>query len=102
MTTETFSLTGPRVPSIPMDPAAVLDYTFDWTEWLAAIADTAASIVPVVDGVVKHSDLVVAGVHTVWLKTPTAGVQVASATSRITTVGGRVDERTIYLLIRER
>ena len=46
MSTETYVVTGTGADAkntIVKDPNAVLDYTFDWSEWLDAITDTLAS-----------------------------------------------------------
>ena len=111
MPTTTYKRTGLYSPSIEADPDSKLDYTFNWSDWLAAVSDTIATKTIVVDGVVLHSSSIIdgeteEGVNVtnsrviVWLQNPTAPR--SSCTCRITTVGGRVDDRTIYLLVRER
>lgn len=99
--TDTYSEIGIYRPSIIKDPGATLDYTFDWTDWLALVADTIASYSVTVDGVTKTSDARVGALVTVWVSGGTLG-GVGSATCHVTTTGGRTDDRTIYFLIRER
>ncbi|MFB7244668.1 hypothetical protein ACFCYX_19670 [Streptomyces populi] len=82
------------------DPAALLDYTWDWTAWLAEVADTIASAtVSVPDG------LTAGGAPTVGDTTVTQRVSGGDVDGsytmvcQITTVGGLVDERSIHLTI---
>ncbi len=100
MTTETFSEIGVYRPSIPMDPHAKLDYTFDWTVWLAGIADTIASMVITPTGVTIDDSSQAGALVTVWCSAPVAPV--ASVHCKIVTAGGRTDARTIYLIVKER
>ena len=86
---------------IDKDPNAVLDYIWPYTAWLDAIPDTIASISTESTGVTVQS----AG-HTdkevvVWVSGGTISkTQLASVTVRITTVGGRIDDRTAYFRIK--
>lgn len=97
--TDTYSELGANRPSILKDPDAVLDYSFDWTDWLAG--DTISSYTVTVSGVTKNSDARVGAVVTTWLSGGTLG-QIASATCGIVTAGARTENRTIYLRIRQR
>ena len=107
MATETFDLSNPDKPTIPKDAQAVLDYTWNWTEWLDLIADTILShtVTPVAPafGVVKDSSTpdVTNKKITAVLSGGTAQKKV-QVTCHIVTVGGRTDDRSIYLKIRER
>lgn len=102
---ETFELKNGK-PEIPKDPNATLDYTEDWTEWLAAAstpADTIASaqvtttsLSVTVDSIANDAQRV-----TAWCSGGIPGEK-APLTFRITTAGGRIDERTIYLKVKER
>ena len=111
MTTVTYKYTGIHRPSIEADAGSKLDYTFNWSDWLFAVSDTIATREIVVDGVTAASSSIVDGATEagtnvtnsrviVWLENPVAPV--ASCTCRIVTVGGRRDDRTIYLLVSER
>ena len=104
MATETFVVTAGK-PIIVKDPNAVLDYTIDWTDWLADITDTIAAIDVDVDGVTlddsTHDDTTV----TIWISGGTVGTR-GQARVRITTTGTgaqpRTDDRTVYFKIKER
>jgi hypothetical protein len=90
--------------SVVKDPDALLDYTFDWTEWLEGHtpADTIASAVVTVTGCTLVTSSVVAQQKVVaWIGGGVVDVA-ASATCRITTAGGRIDDRTLTLKIKER
>lgn len=82
------------------DPNAVLDYTIDWTRWLAG--DTIATsewLVPI--GLAKVADTKTASSATVWLSGGTAG-QSCAVTNRITTTGGRTEDRSFTIRVEER
>lgn len=84
------------------DPQAVLDYPIDFSVWLADINDTYASHVILTSaGLVVDSSSHAAGVITPIIS---GGVLDAteSFTVRITTTGGRTDDRTFFLKIVER
>ena len=100
---ETFSFVGPKVPSIRKAPGvgAILDYTFNWTAWLATTGDSIASAVVTLDGVdlVSQTD----SWPRVHIKISGGVVNtIASASCKITTTQGRTDTRTMYFLIRVR
>lgn len=106
MATETYVMRGPK-PVIKKDPNAILDYTANFTAWLAEISDSivAATVAQVTGGLVVESVSFTANTVTAWLSggVPTLpGGAYASATFRVTTVGGRTDDRTIYFRVLER
>lgn len=100
-------------PWIEKDPHAVVDYHAAWSDWLDG--DTIASVVWTVStGLTKDSQAVNSGavtidgvshpansVATAWLSGGTAG-QSYTVACRITTAGGRTDERTFRVVVRER
>lgn len=92
--------------TIDKDPAAILDYVEDWADWLDALPDTLAAPATVtVSGddaalVVNSCTIVGKQVH-VWLSGGTLGVKYA-VTVRINTAGGRRDERTFYVKVKDR
>ena len=100
MENTTYDLTNPLRPTILKDPLANLDYSFDWTAWLAAIGgDTIAAVVALgadAPSVTLGSPLVAGGVVTVFIAGGTLGLT-HRITCAIRTVGGRTDERSIYL-----
>lgn len=82
------------------DPEAVLDYGLDWSAWLNG--DTiAASSWTVPTGIVMDSHSYDTTHTTVWLSGGTLGATYA-LTNRITTAGGRTDDRTIRVTLRAR
>ncbi len=87
--------------ALTKDPDAVLDYAFDWSAWLAdgeTIATHDASIEAgdaVIDSTSQTTDTVV-----VWLSGGTLDTNV-ELRCRVTTSEGRIDDRTIVVLIRE-
>lgn len=100
---ETFVVTGGK-PTIPKDPAAVLDYTVDWADWLAVVGDTIASATALGDGVTVNSSAVVAGTKVVVWVSGGAALTTASVTIKITTAStpARIDERTIWFKVKNR
>lgn len=79
------------------DPDATLDYTFDWSAWLTPIADSIVSVTWVLtSGITKVSES-----HTTTTATAFISGGVVDATEeltcRITTAGGRIDDRTVSL-----
>ena len=82
------------------DPQAVLDYSVDWAAWLGT--DTIASSLWVLSaGLTQMSKSHTSTMATVVLSGGVVGNE-ESATCRITTANGRVDDRTIFLNIVER
>jgi len=90
---------------IPKDKNAVLEYSIDWSKWLAPIQDSIYQVVIVLpvgteltvvesgdDGTVTHSK--VSGGTTLN--------SMQQITHRITTAAGRVEDRSIFLKIVER
>ncbi|MBK7424705.1 MAG: hypothetical protein IPJ48_17385 [Propionivibrio sp.] len=85
--------------SYKKDPNAILDYTFDWGPYLTAISDTISSVTWVVSsGITTSSPTNTTTTATVFV---TGGVldTTETLTCRITTAGGRTDDRTISLKI---
>lgn len=86
------------------DPNAVLDFNWDWTEWLATNEDVIQTISIETNGVdLKPSPAPTTDglIVTAWLSGGVAGTR-ATARCRITTSAGRTDDRTINITIRER
>jgi hypothetical protein len=96
--------------SITKDPDAVLDYVEDWTAWLDGVTDTIANaVVTVTSGVTPasnvavNSSLVSGKTVRAWISGGSPDETVA-VRYRITTnnVPARIDDRTVYLKIKER
>lgn len=94
------------------DPDAVLDYVFNWGEWLAS-GDTISSktITPasgltvnsssIVAGTDRAGTAVTAGAVQVWVQGGTDGSEY-TLLCHIVTAGGRTDDRTMAIRIRSR
>jgi len=85
------------------DPSARLPYTWDWTPWLADVDDTISSAtVAVPDGLTAvGSPVVDEGFVTQRVEGGTLDEEY-TLVCQITTDGGLIDERSIYLTISER
>lgn len=87
------------------DPDAKLPFSVDWSDWLTGEGDTAASVTWIVPaGLVQESSpapSLVNGKATVWLSGGTDLVDY-SVTCRLTTTGGRIDDRTMRISVRQR
>ena len=83
------------------DPSAVLDYAFDWTEWLATGETIANYTITPDTGITVDSSTEDDGKVTVWLSGGTAGINYKVA-CLITTSAGRTDERTIWIKVVDR
>jgi hypothetical protein len=84
------------------DPSAVLDYSVDWDadDWLGT--DTISTVTWTLPaGITSASTSATTTVATNFLSGGTHGVDYDVA-CKITTVGGRTDERTIRLQVRQR
>ena len=91
------------------DPSAVLDYVFDWTEWLATgetiavDSETGEKLITITadTGITVDSSTESDGKVTVWLSGGTAGINYKVA-CLITTTAGRTDERTLWIRVVDR
>lgn len=82
------------------DPEAVLDYSHDWTDWLAGDSiSTSEWEVP--STLTKVTEQTSGPVTTVWLASGARG-STAKVVNHVTTAGGRTDERTIYIKVKDR
>ena len=82
------------------DPAAVLDYEFDWSAWLGA--DTIAThTVTAAAGLTVDSTEATTTTVTAWLSGGTDGASYA-VTCHIVTTAGREDDRTMTLTMQPR
>ena len=82
------------------DPNSTLDFAIDWSAWLGT--DTIATATwTVPTGITKVTDSASTTVATIWLSGGTAGAQY-DLLCRITTAGGRTDDRTISIYAREK
>ena len=83
------------------DPNAVLDYSVEWSKWLAG-DQIATSEWSVSDSSLEATDDSITATRTaVWLSGGTVG-QLYTVTNRITTAGGRTDERSFMVQVQDR
>lgn len=82
------------------DPDATLDYSVDWTDWLAD-SETITTIDVEATGVTLDSSAHADGISTAWVSGGAVHTQ-ATVRHRITTSAGRIDDRTIKLSIQHR
>jgi hypothetical protein len=102
MAIETFKVSASGKASIVKDPDAVLDYALDWTDWLGATDILIDAAWDITNGAAVESSLIHNNkVAVVWISGGDVGTQCALR-CRITTVGGRIDDRTVFLKIKER
>jgi len=86
--------------TVEKDPDAVLDYGFDWSEWLDD--DTiVTSDWTIPAGLTENSASNTTTTTTVWLSGGLAG-GVYDCTNRIVTTAGRTDDRTLRVIVQER
>ena len=84
------------------DPDARLDYTVDWTAFLTGSSDTVSTysfVSPSVD-LTFEDEAMLDGMHTIFISGGTLN-EVYLVTSRIETTGGRINDSSFRLLIRE-
>lgn len=84
------------------DPDAVLDYGVDWSAWLGSGETISTSTWEVASGMTMDSDTLSGGTAIVWLSGGEARPYPYVVTNRITTSGGRTDDRSLYITVTER
>lgn len=90
-----YTLDNDGIPTIDKTVPGVLDYTFDWSEWLAEIGDTIAEKeVTAASGITLDKDERSGGKVIAWLSGGAHGFTYW-VRCRITTTGGRTEVRTI-------
>jgi hypothetical protein len=102
MAIETWNVDNAAKPTIVHDPNAVLDYSQDWSAWLAGPVDTITAHVVTPHGTMTltHSENTDTTV-TAWLTGGVVG-STESVTIHIVTAQGREDDRTLFFKIKER
>jgi hypothetical protein len=82
-------------------PAATLDYTVDWTDWLALVtpADTiAAAVWTVPAGITSVLTTITTTTAVIWLSGGTSG-QSYNISVKITTAAGRIDDYLLTIFV---
>jgi len=80
------------------DPQAVLDYGFDWSDWLDTDDTVSTSTWNVPAGITKDSDTKTTTTTTIWLSAGTVG-RTYKITNRMVTANGRTVERSFYVKV---
>jgi len=83
------------------DPDAVLDYYFDWTDWLDDGETISSRTVTVQSGLTKASDAESGGIVVAWLSGGTVGTTYTVA-CKVVTSDGRTDERSMHIKVQQR
>lgn len=83
------------------DPDAVLDYQWDWSDWLAVGETIVSQVVTVPTGITLDSATASTTAVTAWLSGGTAGA-VYSVACKIVTSSNRTDERSIGIIVENR
>lgn len=89
------------VKTLLKDPSAILDYTFDWSDWLRSGDTISTSSWTVTSGMTKVTDTATTTTATIWVSGGTAGITY-TAKNTIVTAAGRTDSRSLYLKVEER
>lgn len=83
------------------DPEALLEYSVDWTPWLADSETISSYTVTVPAGITLASHSQADGVVTAWITGGTVDTRYR-VECKITTNQGRTDERSFTLAVKER
>jgi len=83
------------------DPQSVLDYGFDWSDWLDTGDTVSTSTWNVPTGITEDSDSNTGTTTTVWLSGGTVGKKY-KITNRMVTADGRTVDRSFYVRIENR
>lgn len=81
------------------DPNSTIDFAVDWSEWLSS-SDTVSSSSWEVSGLTVSSTSVANNVTRAFLTGGIAGVDYL-ITNRVTTQGGRIEDRSILVQVRQ-
>ena len=85
---------------VDKDPQAILDYGFDWSEWLGS--DTISSSSWTADtGINIDSDTNTSTITSVWLSSGLPGHNYR-VVNHVITAAGREDDRTILVSVEQR
>lgn len=86
----------------PKDPNATLDYSIDWSEWLASAESITCSIwTRSATDLKQENEQLTTSVATIWLSGGSVGA-IYTVANKIGTSGGRIDERTVSIKVQQR
>lgn len=87
----------------PKDPNAVLDYQWDWSDWLATSETIVSAVITMPAGLTLDSQVNASTKVTAWFSGGTDGSGYRIVCHIVTnSVPARQDDRSIYLYGRER
>lgn len=91
------------IPDITKDPVAFLDYGIDWVAWLAPVGDVLAisEWIAAPSGLTLSLDNRDLTQTVVWIAGGVLGTTYV-VTNKITTLEGRIDERSFNMLVQHR
>jgi hypothetical protein len=89
------------VETYTKDSDATLDYALDWSSWLQTGETISVVVWTVPSGITKVSQSESTTAAVIWLSGGTIGSDYNVA-CKITTSAGRIDERTMRILVRSR
>lgn len=89
------------IPKYFKDPQAVLDYLVDWSEWLVEDSITNSTFAVDDAGLTIDSTSFTTTSGTVWLSGGTLGTTYI-VTNHITTSGGRQDDHSFRIIIKDK
>ena len=89
------------IKNFKKDPDAILDYVFDWSDWLQSDETINSKTITVPTGITLESEAESGGLVTVWLSGGTAGTNYIVA-CKITTSSARTDERSMRIMVQDR
>lgn len=93
-------MTGPNSTWLK-DPTAILDWNFDWTDWLSAGETLLTATFTATAGITVTSSSFTTTVGTVWLSGGNPGTPYL-VTCHVTTSAGRADDRSITIRVQNR
>jgi len=96
--TSTYRNQSDGIAAINKAPGATLDYTWDWTNWLATGETITAHTLTLDPAITKTAETASTTSVTAWVSGGVAGNGYLVKCS-ITTSAGRIDERTIRLYV---
>ena len=84
------------------DPDSILDYSVDWGYWLSDVVDTISTSTWIVEsGLTEITNTNTTTTSTIWISGGTLGTTYL-VTNRITTAGGRSEDKSFYIKIKNK
>lgn len=89
------------IKNFDKDPDAVLDFDFDWSDWLESGETISSHDITVPTGITLESDSESDGIVTAWLSGGTADTNYIVACKIVTSLS-REDERSMRIVVADR